>query len=379
MSKPKFNKTEYTGIFWYETKTKGKLYAIRARYKDQYDTWQEKPEQGFKKIKEARTRKRELEELLEQNPASLEGDKITFGEWGKKYFELNSPTWAIDSIIGFNSAFYSHLIALHDISLSKLSKLQYQNHINYLLYDKNYAVSTVRRDHAIMMAIINSAVNHDVLAKNKLRDTKIHKLSTPKKKFLEMDELKKIDDVAPTLNVTEYACYTLMRIGWRRSEVTGLVLGSVRIIDNDTIDVSVLETRGTKKERTTPKSMSSYRTNRLKGGYAKAILKAIEFSKQIHIDNNIKFGDESRILVNKKGITRHRNFPGEVCNKLVEKTGIHVHPHMLRHTLITHARENNVNIVNVQEWVGHSDPRTTLLYTHATNDGRSRLVDLANS
>ena len=380
MSKQKFNLTDYPGVFWYDTKTKGKLYAIRIRYKDQYEGWKEKPEQGFKTLKVARARKRELEELLDNNPAAIENNKTTFREWGEKYFELLSPTWSHDTILNFNSAFYKHLAELHNILLVKLTKAVYQNHINYLLFERDYAESTVKRNHTIAMAIINSAVDHDILVKNKLRNISIHKLSIPKKKFLEIDELRKIDKVASeTLNVAGYACYALLRMGWRRSEVMGLIAEGVKVIDNNTVDVSVLETRGRYIERATPKSKTAYRTIRLKGDFATAVIKAVELSKKIHYDNNTTFTDKSRILINKRGITRHRNYPMEVCNKLSTKTKIAIHPHKLRHTLVTHARQKGVNLVNIQEWVGHADIRTTLLYTHATDEGRDELVDLANT
>ena len=305
MPRVKLNKTKYTGIFSYETKTKGKMYAIRVRYQDDLGNWKEKTEQGFGSIKSARSRKAELEDAIHNESASsFDNDNITFKEWGEKYFELMSPTWSDETVRNFKQIFHKHLSQLHPIPLSKLTRVRYQEHVNYLLFDKDYAESTVKHGHRIAMSVLNSAVDHDVLLKNKLKKVKIYKLAEPKEKFLEADELARLDDVAKEhLKTMRYACYVLMRIGWRRSEVLGLIYDGVKVIDENTVDVSVKEARGESKERAAVKSKSSYRTNRLKGGYAIAIIKAVELSKQIHVNHNIVCTGKSRVFVNKKAIT----------------------------------------------------------------------------
>ena len=59
--------------------------------------------------------------------------------------------WSACSVDNFGHVFDKHLSELHHIPLSKLTKARYQEHINYLLFDKGYAESTVKRDHTIVM------------------------------------------------------------------------------------------------------------------------------------------------------------------------------------------------------------------------------------
>ena len=66
---------------------------------------------------------------------------------------------------------------------------------------------------------------------------------------------------------------------------------------------------------------------------------------------------------------------GEVVKQLASKAGINkrVYTHLMRHCSFTHMVENGTDINLIQKLAGHSNVKTTMIYTHISHNHISKI------
>lgn len=64
-----------------------------------------------------------------------------------------------------------------------------------------------------------------------------------------------------------------------------------------------------------------------------------------------------------------------IFDKIKEKTGIHLHPHKLRHTFATLLVDKGVDIRIIQAFLGHASPNTSARYAKVRDDVMFKVID----
>lgn len=75
----------------------------------------------------------------------------------------------------------------------------------------------------------------------------------------------------------------------------------------------------------------------------------------------------------RKMMIKYGNMAKEKCPSIT----VNVHPHLLRHSRAMHLRQHGMSLALISEWLGHSDPRTTLIYAHADTEEKRKAIEKA--
>jgi site-specific recombinase XerD len=162
---------------------------------------------------------------------------------------------------------------------------------------------------------------------------------------LSRDEVVRLIDAAPNLRYRTILM-TLYSTGMRRSELCHLRPGD---IDKERMVIRIREGKG-RKDREVPLSpklreqlRTYYRSLRRRNGWLFPSLQAVRADKPI----------TDKVV-------------WHACRQAARRSGItkSIHPHTLRHSFATHLYDSGADLPVIQDLLGHTDPRDTMIYVH---------------
>jgi len=219
-----------------------------------------------------------------------------------------------------------------------------QNIVDYLLYVKNTKKLAIRT-YNIHFYGIKSFYDHFCPAQNMTGDLKRMKEPHHLPVVLSKQEAFAMIDAAPNLKI-KAAVAVFYSSGLRLEECTSLKLTD---IDRSRMILKVIQGKGA-KDRT---AILSLKTLDILGHYWR------EYKPKVFLFE----GYRKDAPISKRRLENYVTEAAKAAN--INK---HVTPHTLRHSFATHLLEDNVPLAVIQQLLGHSDIKTTTMYTHVSNE-----------
>lgn len=254
----------------------------------------------------------------------------------------------------------------------------------------------LRKHKSVLSMVFNYALDMELITSNPMDRVRLPKKVTTyeemesiSNKYLEQDELQRLLEAMKQYNrgyhvarMAEFMSLNGCRVG-----EAGAIKFENYDKDNRTITINgTLDPtkKGSEGVKTTPKTAASIRTVDLTNKEIEIIEEFIQLH-ELRKNTNPNYKDMGFIFVSDNGIPIGKSSIGklmknanETLKKPIQKP---LHPHILRHTLISTLAEHNIPLKAITQRVGHKDNgKTTMeIYTHVTKNIKSQVVTVLDN
>lgn len=333
----------------------------------------EKSKRGFSSSKEAELAALEIEKKLFLGDVDIvKNQNITVNDWIEQYLDLYGKTLRETTLKNRKGRIKNHIIPkLGHLKLQKITRTHYQKFINEKL--ENLKESTVKSIHRLFMTILNKAVEHEILERNRLQGIKISKDEEEEVvKFLTREEVQQLMLIAKTFPFDQYiAVFTLLRTGLRKGELLALTWNDIDF-KNKLIQINKNRNHlGTFP----PKTKKSNRIISIDNRLSKE-LKSLQTWQKKNKLQKLNYQDSDYIIVDAQGIPYHEWRINRILSSMTRKAKLdEISPHTLRHTHAVMLLESGVDIKTVSDRLGHTKINMTAdVYLHVSRKQEDKAV-----
>lgn len=363
-------------------------YSMVWKLPEDWDKWAKKRQQKELDIAKAnfqvacdrgevKTRDELKAEKLEQAKlkAEMEAEnakKMIFAD-GFEFYMSKTRKKKINTITGIRTTMKRALTMFGNKKLEDISEDNCQAYIDFLSYDCDLRISTVRKHYATLSAFLTWCVKQNLIASNPMKNIEkpVDNEGEEKVETFSVEELKKIllcSEKEPLM--WQAMIYLLADTGMRRGEACGLrwadidfASGRIHIVNN----AQYTEGKGVYDTNTKSKKERDVYAN---PQVIEILKKWKTLQKEVVEGQNLP--TPKHIFTHLDGKRINPQAPTAYLRKFGEKYGIpDCHPHKFRHTMATIMIQNGSDIKTVSTKLGHRSIEITLsLYCHSNKDAQ---------
>ncbi|WP_432753347.1 tyrosine-type recombinase/integrase [Streptomyces sp. JL2001] len=290
-------------------------------------------------------------------------DKVLFGVYADAWFKERD--YAATTRERNSSALRLHILpTFADVVLSEITTPQIRRWRAALL-ESGVGEPTVAKAYQILRAILNTAVDDEVIQRNPCRIKGAGAAKTAERPFLDVTEVFQLADAVPA----RFRVFILL------ASFTGLRFGELAALQRHDVDLdrrtvavrrSLAETRTDGILIKTPKSAAGVRTVAFPASLAESLA--------THLAVYAELGRTGLVFTGARGGQLRRNNFRRLWLRALKTTGLKdVHFHDLRHTGNTLAATGGATTRELMQRMGHSSVRAALIYQHLVN-GRDHAI-----
>ena len=322
-----------------------------------------------------------MRKLREVQAAIARGDyttpqKTTLGQW------LNSWLNTREGIEETTRSLYERSIRLYivpnigNIQIQKLQYIHCQEFVNKLARDpereKPLHPKTIKNTVGVLHKALDTAVQARLIPSNPASNLDIPRVEKPAPKVMQRDEQERFLEViaaSPYHDIFFIGLYTGMRI----SEVLGLQWKNVNL---QTGEVRIDHQLDRKRGNDTARKLKSTKTHNARSTVLpQFVLDELRATNIRQKTQRLKAGPawmnaDDLVFTREDGSPMPHNTVSKAFKKAATQIGrSDLSFHSLRHTFITDALAEGIDVKTVAELVGHADARMTLnVYAAATDE-----------
>ena len=285
------------------------------------------------------------------------------------------------TVRGYRGMLKNHILPYFKSKKLKLADLHVRHLEDFYAYlqsdDKALSPTSVRHCHRLISCALNDAVRLQFIPVNPASLARLPKQQKYEAKFLNYSQLKELVLLFKG-NVLQPVIKLICVYGLRREEALGLCWDMVDFENNRfTICRSKLQGDHGDYLKDSTKNASSYRTLPLTPSMRDVLL-ALKARREEYAPLFPEtYANNNLVFVWDDGTPITSNYVTKTFHKVIEASHLPtIRLHDLRHSSASNLLSQGSTVVEVQHWLGHSQPSTTLnFYSHVDALAKQRISE----
>lgn len=331
-----------------------------------------------KTIKEVEQKAAELQKQLREGTL-IADDHVQFIDIAHKWVDIAHPDIMPHTRKSYHTMIDRHLTPLHAIELKKLKPMHLQSVLNSM-YEKGLSDHTMRDAKIIASAILDFAMDNDLLFRNVFARVSVPKRGRAKRQPISEEQKALILRTWQGHRMGP-AVLVMLLCGLRRGEIIALTWNDVDF-ESRTVSVTKAATFG--QNQAVIKSPKTEAGNRVVP-FPAELVPVLRQAKQ-YGSLYVCPAADGGMMTNTAWTTSWNSYQHYLNIQAGGRDASRSHPkvvaiapftaHQLRHTYATMLYDAGVDVKSAQGFLGHADPSVTMnIYTHLSSQKKEKALE----